>query len=317
MNRVELGTTGLFVTPICIGAGALMNTGGVEVPISEQQAYSTMKAAFTSEFNFIDTAANYGDTERIIGEVLRDIGGLPDGYVLQTKVDRDSTTGDFSGEQVEKSLKQSLERLDLDCLQVVYIHDPEHTAFENIMSKGGALDVLKKYKDEGVIGHIGISGGPISMLIRYIQTGEFEAVVTHNRFNLLHRAAEPLLNEASRRGMAVLNAAPFGSGILASLDSNRFAYRPASKEIMARMKKIRAICRKYGVSTKAAAVQFSLNDPRITSTIVGPTSPEHIGDYSQLMLEKIPPEIFSKIEEHVIYSGDPEAGRFKTRLYSD
>lgn len=317
MNKVEFGTTGLFVTPICIGSGALMNAGGVEMPISEEQAYLTMKVALRSQFNFIDTAANYGDTERIIGEVLRDIGGLPDGYVLQTKVDRDSTTGDFSGEQVERSLEQSLEKLGLGFLQIVYIHDPEYTTIETIMSKGGALDVLKKYKAKGVIGHIGISGGPISMLLRYIETEEFEAVITHNRFNLLHRVAEPLLDEASGRGMAVLNAAPFGSGILASFDSNRFAYRPAPRDVMERVEKIRDICRKYGVSTKAAALQFSLNDPRITSTIVGPTSPEHIDDYGKLIAEKVPPELFSEVEEYAIKSGDPEAGRFNTRLYSD
>lgn len=311
MNRLELGQTGLFVTPVCIGTGAISNVEAATPYISADQAYSTIKAAFTSSFNFIDTAAIYGNTEEITGNVLKEIGGLPNGYVLQTKVDRDPVTGNFSGAQTEKSLKQSLRRLGLEYLQIVYIHDPEHTTFENIMSKGGALDILKQYKSDGIIGHIGIAGGPIDMLMRYIETGEFEAVITHNRYNLLHRGAEPLIAEAYRRKLAVLNAAPFGSGLLADPNCNRFAYQPASPDILHRFGNIKKTCRKYGVSVRAAALHFSAKDPRIASTIVGPTSPEHIKDYINLLSVKIPDELFEEIDKYAIYSGDPEEGRFK------
>lgn len=318
MNKVELGRTGLSVTPLCIGTAPLGNMPeafGFLVP--EDQAYKTISKAFQGPFNFLDTASNYGDSERIIGRVICDNLGLPERFVLQTKVDRDSATGDFSGEQIKKSLEQSLRLLGLDHLPIVYIHDPEHTTFENIMSVGGALDVLKSYRQQGLVGHIGISGGPIGMLIKYVETGEFEAVITHNRFNLLHRAAETLLDIATKRGMAVLNAAPFASGILADPSKNRFVYQEASADIVERVIKISGICQKYGVSLKAAALQFSVRDPRITSTIVGTTAPEQIDDCLSLLNQQIPPELFQEVNQYAIYSGDPEVERFPNRAYSD
>jgi len=318
MNKVELGRTGLLVTPLCIGTAPLGNMPeAFGFSVSEDQVYKTIEKAFHGPLNFLDTASNYGNSERIIGQVIRDNQGLPEGFVLQTKVDRDSVSGDFSGEQIRRSLEQSLKLLGLDHLPIVYIHDPEHTTFENIMSSGGALDVLKQYKQQGVIGHIGISGGPIGMLIKYVETGEFEAVITHNRFNLLHRAAEPLLNIASKRGMAVLNAAPFASGILADPSKNRFVYQEASDDIIQRVNKIRSICQKYGVSLRAVALQFSVHDPRITSTIVGTTAPEQIDDCLSLLNQQIPPELFQEVNQYAIYSGDPEAERFPNRVYSD
>lgn len=318
MNKIELGRTGLSVTPLCIGTAPLGNMpDAFGFSVSEDQAYKTVEKAFQGPLNFLDTASNYGASEKIIGQVIRDGRGLPEGFVLQTKVDRDSVLGDFGGEQVKRSLEQSLRLLSLDYLPIVYIHDPEHTTFENIMSDGGALDMLKRYKQRGVVGHIGISGGPIGMLIKYIETGEFEAVITHNRFNLLHRAAEPLLNVASKRGMAVLNAASFASGILADTSKNRFVYQEASSDIVERVNKIKDICQKYGVSLRAAALQFSVRDPRITSTIVGTTTPEQIDDCLSLLNQQIPPELFKDVNQYAIYSGDPEAERFPNRVYSD
>jgi len=318
MNKIELGPTGLLVTPVCVGTvmlGNLPEVAGFDV--TEEQAYATIKHALNSPINFLDTSSSYGSAERIIGRVIKDTTGLPEGFILQTKVDRDLNTGNFSGDQVRSSLEQSLKLLGLDYLPMIYIHDPEHTTFENIMSTGGALDTLKQYKQRGIVGHIGISGGPIGMLIKYVETGEFEAVITHNRFNLLHRAAEPFLDIASRRGMAVLNAAPFASGILADPSKKRFVYQEASNDIVERINKIKDICQKYGVSLRAAALQFSVRDPRITSTIVGTTTPEQIDDCLSLLNQQIPPELFEEIDQHAIFSGDPEAERFPNRVYSD
>jgi D-threo-aldose 1-dehydrogenase len=99
-----------------------------EYSVSEQRAYDTLHAVFESPLNFLDTAASYGDgeSERRIGEVLREVGGLPGGYVLTTKADRDLGTGDFSGEQMRRSVERSLRLLGLDRLQLVYLHDPEY-----------------------------------------------------------------------------------------------------------------------------------------------------------------------------------------------
>src|SRR5439155_8528710 len=123
------GQTGLFVTPLCIGCaplGDMPETFSYGVP--EAQALETLRAAFASQINFLDTAAAYGDgeSERRIGIVLRELGGLPTGYVLATKADRDHETNDFSGDQTQRSVERSLKLLGLDHLQIVYLHDPEY-----------------------------------------------------------------------------------------------------------------------------------------------------------------------------------------------
>src|SRR5918912_1199192 len=151
------GATDLRVTPLCIGCAPLGDMPETfAYSVAEEQALATLRAAFASPINFLDTAAAYGDgeSERLIGIVLREMGGLPAGYVLATKADRDLTTGDFSGEQIKRSVEGSLQRLGLDRLQFVYIHDPEHTTFETVMGPGGALEVLQQLKSEGVIEHI-------------------------------------------------------------------------------------------------------------------------------------------------------------------
>jgi D-threo-aldose 1-dehydrogenase len=140
------GRTDLRVTPLCVGTaplGDILEAFSFTVP--EDRALATLRAVFASPITFVDTSANYGDgtAERRIGVVLRELGGLPPGRVLATKADRDMTTGDFSGAQMKRSVEESLQRLGLDRLQFVYIHDPEHTTFENITSRGGALDVLQ------------------------------------------------------------------------------------------------------------------------------------------------------------------------------
>src|SRR5207247_2066807 len=175
---------------------------------AEAPALATLERAFQSPVNFRDTAAAYGDgeSERRIGLVLREFGGLPAGYVVCTKADRNLRTGEFSGEQIARSVDRSLRLLGLDRLALVFLHDPEHTTFERVMAGGGPLEVLQRFKDQGVIEHLGIAGGPVDLLRRYVDTRAFEVVITHNRYTLLHRSAEPLIVHATRMGVAVPNA---------------------------------------------------------------------------------------------------------------
>src|SRR5918999_3813562 len=216
-NR-PLGDTGLLVSPVCFGCAPLADmpqTFGFSV--AKERAYETLRTAIESPVNFLDTAASYGDgeAEERIGEVLRELGGVPPGYVVATKADRDLTTGDFSGEQMRRSVERSLELLGMEKLQLVYLHDPEHESFEHMMAPGGPVEVLVDLKREGIIEHLGVAGGPIDLEIRFAETDLFEAVITHNRYTLVDRSAEPLLDVAAERGVAALNAAPYGSGILA------------------------------------------------------------------------------------------------------
>jgi D-threo-aldose 1-dehydrogenase len=283
--------------------------------VSEQQALETLRAAFQCPINFLDTAAAYGDgeSERRIGKVLAELGGLPPGYVLATKADRSLQTGDFSGDQIKRSVERSLRLLGLDRIQLMYIHDPEHTTFEQVMARGGPLEVLQHFQDEGVIGHLGISGGPVDMLIRYVETGAFAALETHNRYTLLNRAAVPLLESAARRGMAVINAAPYGSGMLAKGPEAyaRYAYQEAPAHLIERAQRMAAICQEYEVPLAAAALQFSLRDPRITSTVVGMSRAERIAQTLDLARHPIPDALWPRLEAVGFDTADPEAHRFR------
>jgi D-threo-aldose 1-dehydrogenase len=283
--------------------------------VAESQALASVRASFQSPINFLDTAAAYGDgeSERRIGLVLRELFGLPSGYVLATKADRDLKTGVFSGDQIKRSVERSLKLLGLDKIQIMYLHDPEHASFESIMAPGGPTQTLLKYKEQGVIGHVGMAGGPVELMLRYIETGVFEAVITHNRYTLLNRSAGPLLDRALKMGIAVLNAAPYGSGILAKGPEAypRYAYQSADAATLERARKLEAICRRQNVPLAAAALQFSMCDPRITSTIVGLSRAERLAQTIELAHTPIPNELWPQLDAVGYSMVDPEASRWK------
>ena len=300
-SRRPLGSTGLSVSPLCIGCAPLGDMPETfEYEVDEGRAFQTLEAVFESPINFLDTAASYGDgeSERRIGEVLKRRGGLPEGMVLATKADRDLQTGEFSGEQMRRSVERSLKLLGLDRLQLVYLHDPEHAGFEDLMAPGGAVEVLRELRDEGVIEHLGVAGGPIEMEIRYVETGLFEAVITHNRYTLLDRSAEPLLGVAATRDVALLNAAPYGSGILAKGPDAyaRYAYEEAPQEMVERARAMQKVCKEFGVPLAAAALQFSMQEPRVASTIVGISRPERVGQTLDLATQQIPEELWERLD---------------------
>jgi D-threo-aldose 1-dehydrogenase len=300
-SRRTLGGTGLSVSPLCVGCAPLGDMPETfDFSVDEDRASETLRAVLESQINFLDTAASYGDgeSERRIGEVLEEMGGLPEDVVLATKADRDLTTGEFSGEQMRRSVERSLRLLGLDRLQLVYLHDPEHESFDHMMSDGGPVEVLSGLKEEGMIQHLGVAGGPIDLMIRFVETDLFEAVITHNRYTLVNRTADPLFDVASERAVAALNAAPYGSGILAKGPDAyaRYEYRAAPKEMVEQVRAMRDACREFEVPLAAAALQFSLKDPRIVSTIVGMSRPERVEQTLNLATQPIPAELWERIE---------------------
>jgi D-threo-aldose 1-dehydrogenase len=301
LSRRMLGSTGLSVSPVCVGCAPLGDMPETfDYSVGRERAHETLRAVLGSRINFLDTAASYGDgeSERRIGEVLGQMGGLPEDFVLATKADRDLTTGDFSGEQMRRSVERSLKLLGMERLQLVYLHDPEHESFEHMMAPGGPVEVLMDLKSEGIIEHLGVAGGPIDLEIRFVETGLFEAVITHNRYTLVDHSAEPLLDVAAERGVATLNAAPYGSGILAKGPDAyaRYAYQKASKEMVERVRTMQEACQEFDVPLAAAALQFSMRDPRIASTIVGMTRPERIGQTLELAIYQIPDELWERLD---------------------
>lgn len=295
-----LGKTELQVTELCVGTSALGSnpqTYGYEV--AEETALETLRRVFQGPITFLDTSNEYGQdgsSERLIGTVLHELGGVPEGFLVATKVDPDPT-GDFSGRRVHASVRESRERLGLDYLPLVYLHDPERISFSEATAPGGPVQAMRELQADGVIGHLGVAGGPIDLLRRYVDTGMFEVVITHNRFTLLDRSAEPLLDDCAAAGVAAVNAAPFASGLLAKgpNHTDRYFYGSASPQIIEAAKQVQAVCDRHGVPLAAAALQFSLRDPRITSTVVGITRPERVEQTVQLAQHLIPDSLWHQI----------------------
>lgn len=297
-----LGKTGLEVSPLCIGCAPLGDMPETfTYSVQEDQALTTIRAIFAGPINFLDTAASYGDgeSERRLGLVLRELGGIPEGFVIASKADRDLKTGDFSGEQMRRSVERSLRLLGVEQIQLLYLHDPEHISFEDAMAPGGPVEVLRQCQEEGLIAHLGVAGGPIDLMTRFVETGLFEAAISHNRYTLLNTEADSFWDACAQQGVAAVNAAPYGSGILAKGPSTypRYMYSEAPREMIERARKLEALCQRYNVPLAAAALQFSLRDPRIASTVIGISRPERLAETMNLAQHPLPEALWEEIAQ--------------------
>jgi D-threo-aldose 1-dehydrogenase len=300
MSIRPFGRTDLTVSDICVGTSALGSFPaqyGYEV--DEDTAVATIHRVFDGPFTFIDTSNEYGGgaSEERIGRAIAERGGIPEGYVIATKVDPIPGTTDFSGDRVRRSVEESLERLGLDKLQLVYLHDPEKISFEAGVAKGGPLEALIDLRDQGVIQHLGVAGGPIDLELKYLGTDAFDAVISHNRYTLVEQTAEPLLEEAGRRGVAFVNAAPFGGGMLVKGPRAvpRYCYAPVDQATIDRVLRMEALCDQHGVPLAAAALQFSVRDERVASTIVGMSQPSRVEETARLLSHEIPEELWDQL----------------------
>jgi D-threo-aldose 1-dehydrogenase len=298
-----LGGTGLAVTPICFGTSPLARmTELYGYAVDEERAIATVQAAFDSPVNFIDTSNGYGEdgaAERRIGAAIHRAGGLPPHIVLATKVDPDPRTGDFSGKRVRASLEESMERLGVDRIALLHLHDPERITFEDGVAPGGPVEALVDLRNQGMVEHLGVAGGPVGLLRRYLDTGEFEVVLNHNRYTLLDRSAEPLFRYAADRGLGVLNAAPYGGGMLSKGPGvqQKYAYHSPDDRIRRAAEAMEAACGRHNVPLAAAALQFSMRSEIINSTVVGVSSPQRIAQTLELATVAIPDELWSELEE--------------------
>ena len=268
---------------------------------SFEQAVETMHAVLSGPFNFVDTSNGYGDSERQIGRAITERGGLPDDLLLATKVDPAPGSSDFSGDRVRQSVAESRERLGMDQLPLVHFHDPERVPFDEAMGPGGAVETLLELKQEGVIGHLGVAGFDGSLLQRYLETGVFDVLLIHNQFTLIDQSAGALFDTAVELGVAVLNAAPYGGGMLAKGPDAvpLYCYGIDREEIRERARAMQSACRNAEVPLAAAALQFSLRDPRITSTVVGVSRPERVQATADLAAWPIPEHLWEELGPHM------------------
>ena len=294
-----LGGTGLTVSAVCAGSsglGSMPAAFGYEVP--EQRGIDTVTRVLAGPITFLDTSNGYcgGESERRIGAALTKAGGVPEGFVLATKVDPEGD--DFSGARVRRSIEESLTRLGMSRVPLLYLHDPERISFADATAPGGPMEELLRIRDEGLAEHVGVAGGPAALMERYVRTGAFEVLITHNRWTLLDRSAGGLLDAAAELGVAVVNAACFGGGILAkgSAASDRYAYRTAHPEVLAAVRGMEEACARHGVPLASAALQFSMRDPRVASTVVGFSRPERVDECVTHAGTTIPDALWPELE---------------------
>jgi len=269
--------------------------------VSEDGAVALVREVLHSPITFIDTSNGYsnGASETRIGLALAAEGGVPAGVLVETKVD--ARNGDYSAERVRRSVEESMRRLGLDRLPVVHLHDPEYHEFEVLAAPGGAVDALVALREEGAIGHIGVAGGDVHELARYVELDVFELLLTHNRWTLVDRSAGPLIAAAAERGMGVINAAVHGGGILAKPHAGltRYGYRDAPPATLRSVAAMAALAEEHGTDLATVAVAWSLRDPRIASTVVGFTKSERIGQLLAAASVELPETFWTQLEELV------------------
>lgn len=315
MKKRDIGNSGLSVTALGFGAsglGDMPDTYGYSV--DEGQARDTVRSIFECPVNFLDTSNNYGfgRSEERIGAVIRENGGLPEGFVLATKLDRDMETGRFDAARVRQSIEESLTRLGLDEIPLLHLHDPEHARdLTEITRDGGALDELFKLKEEGIAQAVGLAMGRIDIMEPLLTAYPFDALISHNRWTVLNQSAGPMFDKARERGIAILNAAPYAGGVLAkgSKEMPRVTYQPATEKSLAPVRAVEETCAKYNVSPGAVALQFSIDDARISSTIVGVSKPGRVAQTLAWLREEIPKPCLQELSRLSPSLEDPEAER--------
>ncbi|TDD12401.1 aldo/keto reductase [Nonomuraea diastatica] len=267
--------------------------GNLFESVADEQARATVDAAWERGVRLFDTAPHYGLglSERRMGAALAGRSG----YVLSTKVgrllvpasSRDGRDGegfdvpaaiervwDFSGDGVRRSLEESLDRLGLPAVDIVLIHDPDDHVDQAIAE---AYPALAELRDQGVVKAIGVGMNQWQAPLRFVRETGVDVVMLAGRYTLLDQSGLPLLEECAERGVRVLAAGVFNSGILATHEpSGTYNYQPAPAELVGRARSIAAVCERHGVTLPQAAMAFPLRHPAIASIVVGARAPEEV-----------------------------------------
>lgn len=303
-----------------LGAGCAQ-LGNLYHAISDEEAEATVHAAWDAGIRYFDTAPHYGLglSERRLGRAL---AAYPrDEYVLSTKVGRilvpspESAAGndlahgfavpadhrrvyDLSRDGVLRSIEDSLDRLGLDHINVVYMHDPDD--HWDAASTAGA-QTLAQLRDEGVIGAFGAGMNQGEMLADLIEQTDVDIVMCAGRLTLLEQEhAERMLQLAADRGVAVVAAAVYNSGLLSREhvpDDATFDYSQAPADIIARAREIERICREHGASLPAAAIQYPLRHPQVVSVVAGMRGASQARETVERLDAAIPDELWAALAD--------------------
>lgn len=296
MNTRTLGRSAVRVTGLSFGAAAL---GNLYTEVSDSAAVAAVSAAWDAGIRAFDTAPHYGLglSETRLGTALRT--QPRDSYVVSTKIGRvlepairavgdDLDNGfavpathvrrwDFTADGVRRSLEDSLRRLRLDHVDIVYLHDPDDHAEQALTEAYPALETLRA---EGVIGAIGTGMNQTAIPTRFVRETDIDVVLLAGRYTLLDQSGlDDLLPAAAERGMSVVIGGVFNSGILADPHAAAtYNYRAVSDEVLSRALRMDQTCRKHDVSLRAVALQFPTAHPAVASVLLGARNAAELHD---------------------------------------
>ncbi|MFI5356594.1 MAG: aldo/keto reductase [Opitutales bacterium] len=268
-----LGQTGLKVSVLSFGASSL---GSVFRATDDREAIRTVHIALDLGVNFIDVAPLYGaaKAETVLGRALGDI--RRDRYYLATKVGQYADGSfDFSADRVTRSLDESCVRLGVDYVDLLQCHDIEFADLNQIVDE--TLPALARLKQAGRIGHIGITGLPLKIFPAVLERaapGLVETVLSFCHYELNDTSLESLLPGLRQRNIGVINAAPTGMGLLTPQGTP--AWHPAPPAIIAGCRRAADYCQSIGADIVKLALQFSVGQPLIATTVLGTANPENM-----------------------------------------
>ncbi len=320
-----LGRSAVRVSPLGFGGAPI---GNLFTAVSDEDAAAAVQAAWDGGVRYFDTAPHYGLglSEGRLGDALRD--RPRESYALATKVGRllapspdapgdnladgfavpasHRRVWDFSRDGVLRSLASSLERLKLDRVDVLLLHDPDEH-WEQAVSEG--YPALAELRACGVVGAIGVGMNQSAMLTRFVQETDLDLVLVAGRYTLLEQSAvEDLLPACARRGVSVVAAGVFNSGLLATAaPGTTYNYVPATPQVRDRAGRIAAVCARHGVPLPAAALRFPLGHPAVVSVLVGVRSAAEMNQHLAALAAPPPPaELWDELRaEGLLVAGAP------------
>lgn len=288
----KLPRRGIALTSMGLGCAQL---GGLYQALSDAEAYVIVDAAWDLGIRYFDTAPYYGYTlsERRLGAALRE--RARGSYVVSTKVGRlmlpDAAVRpgengwaqplpfrphfDYTYDGIKRSHEASLQRLGMDRVDILYVHDigrtthgVRHEQYWDQLTQGGGFRALTQLRDEGSVDAIGLGVNEWEVIADAIDVCDIDCALLAGRYTLLEQAArEPLLDRCARRGIGIVIGGPFNSGILAG--TRKFNYEDAPADIIARVDAIEAVCRDHDAPIQSAALQFPMAHPAVVSCIPG------------------------------------------------
>ena len=271
--------------------------------MTDDAAAAAVDAAWAAGVRYFDTAPFYGAGlgERRLGEAL---AGRPrDAFAVSTKVGRLVADGvvepDYSRDGVLRSLEASRDRTGLDRFDIVLVHDPEDH-LEPALEE--ALPTLYELRDAGEIGAVGVGINVVAPLLEILQRSEPDVVMLAGRWTPVDRSGEPVLTDCAARGITVLAAAPFNSGLLAEEEpraSATFDYAPVPADRLERARACARICREHGVDLPTAALQFPLRHRAVATVVAGVCNAAEVRAASVRLETRVPDAVWSELDSVV------------------